>query len=145
VKLEKLVWLNSKGKNTKFSKDQREALQNAGIYTVEMLAQTRRCDVEKLKGIGPETVNRCWKAALEAVMPPMFMTAKTYHEDYRSKVRRITTGSKLLDEKIGGGIETQSLTEFAGPNGAGKTQLCHTIAVTVQLPKEQGGLEAEAL
>ena len=38
------------------------------------------------------------------------------------------------------GIETQALTEFAGEFGSGKSQLCHTLSVTANMPKEKGGL-----
>lgn len=63
----------------------------------------------------------------------------------RKNVGRITTGSKALDDLIGGGIETQSITEVFGEFGSGKSQLAHELAVTVQLPIEKGGLEAEAV
>jgi DNA repair protein RadA len=59
----------------------------------------------------------------------------------RKNIGRITTGSKELDALIGGGIETQSITEVYGKMASGKSQWCFQTAVTVQLPKEKGGLE----
>ncbi|MGE5706296.1 MAG: DNA repair and recombination protein RadA, partial [Nitrososphaerales archaeon] len=53
----------------------------------------------------------------------------------------ISTGSKNLDELLGGGIETGAITEIYGEFGSGKTQICHTTAVLVQQKKEKGGLE----
>jgi len=59
----------------------------------------------------------------------------------RNQIMRCSTGSKNLDGLLGGGgIETQALTEFAGEFGSGKSQLCHTLSVTANLPKEKGGL-----
>ena len=58
---------------------------------------------------------------------------------------RITTGAKSLDNLFGGGIETEALTEFYGAFGSGKSQICHTLAVMAQLPKDQGGLNAEVI
>ncbi|MEM4852647.1 MAG: AAA family ATPase [Thermofilum sp.] len=58
---------------------------------------------------------------------------------------RISTGVRSLDELLEGGVEVGSLTEFIGEFGAGKTQLCHQLAVMVQLPREKGGLSARAL
>jgi len=55
-------------------------------------------------------------------------------------MRKCTTGSRVLDEILGGGIETQALTEFIGEYGTGKTQICLTLSVTAQLPPEEGGL-----
>jgi DNA repair protein RAD51 len=44
-----------------------------------------------------------------------------------------------------GGLETGSLTEIFGEFRTGKTQLCHTLAVTCQLPIDQGGGEGKCL
>jgi DNA repair protein RadA len=63
----------------------------------------------------------------------------------RSKMIRCTTFSKNLDSLLGGGIETQAMTEFYGEFGSGKTQICHTLCVSAQLPPEQGGLGGQVL
>lgn len=39
----------------------------------------------------------------------------------RESVQRLTTGSSQLDGLLGGGVETQSITEFYGALGSGKT------------------------
>lgn len=51
----------------------------------------------------------------------------------------ISTGSKAFDTLLGGGIETQSITEAFGEFRTGKTQLSHTLCVTAQMPKSMGG------
>lgn len=58
----------------------------------------------------------------------------------RKAVDRITTGSNNLDDLLAGGVETQAVTEFYGEFGSGKTQICHTLCVTTQIPKDKGGL-----
>jgi len=63
----------------------------------------------------------------------------------RSTVNKVHTGSKAFDELMGGGIETQSITEFYGEFGSCKTQFAHQLCVNVQLPEDQGGLEGQAL
>ncbi|HXQ93853.1 MAG TPA: DNA repair and recombination protein RadA [Thermoplasmata archaeon] len=63
----------------------------------------------------------------------------------RKKLGRITTFAKSLDELLGGGVETQAITEFAGEFGTGKTQIAHQVAVDVQMPPDQGGLNAEVV
>nr|5QUL_A Chain A, RadA [Pyrococcus furiosus]5QUL_B Chain B, RadA [Pyrococcus furiosus] len=60
-------------------------------------------------------------------------------------IGRISTGSKSLDKLLGGGIETQAITEVFGEFGSGKTQLAHTLAVMVQLPPEEGGLNGSVM
>ena len=44
-----------------------------------------------------------------------------------------------------GGMETGSLTELFGEFRTGKSQLCHTLAVTCQLPVDMGGGEGKCL
>lgn len=53
---------------------------------------------------------------------------------------KITTGSKNLDKLLGGGIETQAITEVYGQFASGKSQLGFQLCVNVQLPIEKGGL-----
>jgi meiotic recombination protein DMC1 len=57
----------------------------------------------------------------------------------RERIRRISTGSKNLDQLLLGGIESQAITEVFGEFRTGKTQLAHTLCVTAQLPIEVGG------
>ena len=46
---------------------------------------------------------------------------------------------------LNGGIETGSVTELFGEFRTGKSQLCHTLAVTCQLPIDNGGAEGKCL
>lgn len=57
----------------------------------------------------------------------------------RENITKITTCSKELDKLLGGGVETNAITEVYGEFGSSKTQLGHQLAVTTQLPKEKGG------
>jgi DNA repair protein RadA len=58
----------------------------------------------------------------------------------RSTVNFITTGSKNLDNLLGGkGVESRAITEAFGSYGSGKTQLGLNLAINVQLPIESGG------
>jgi DNA repair protein RadA len=63
----------------------------------------------------------------------------------KANLMRLTTGSKAFDELIGGGLETQTITEVYGEYGVGKSVLCHQLAVNVQLPVDKGGLDGGAL
>jgi len=57
----------------------------------------------------------------------------------RKNIKRITLGAKSLDLLLEGGIESQAITEAFGEFRTGKTQMSHTLCVTAQLPKSQGG------
>lgn len=71
-------------------------------------------------------------------------TAKEVHAK-RSELITITCGSRELDKLLGGGFETGSITEIFGEFRTGKTQICHTLAVTCQLPMNRGGAEGRCL
>jgi DNA repair protein RAD51 len=73
-----------------------------------------------------------------------FTTATEFHQR-RSEIIQLTTGSKELDKLLQGGVETGSITEIFGEFRTGKTQLCHTLAVTCQLPIDNGGGEGKCL
>jgi DNA repair protein RadA len=57
----------------------------------------------------------------------------------------LSTGASNLDRLLGGGLRPPLLLELSGPPASGKTQLCHQLAVMVQLPREKGGLSGKAL
>lgn len=76
---------------------------------------------------------------------PMGFTTATEMHARRSELISITTGSKQLDTLLAGGIETGSITEIFGEFRTGKSQICHTLAVTCQLPFDMGGGEGKCL
>jgi len=63
----------------------------------------------------------------------------------REQIGKLTWGVGEVDELLGGGVETQSITEVYGEFGAGKSQVTHQLSVNVQLPREHGGLEGSAM
>lgn len=79
-----------------------------------------------------------------AMLKMNFMDADELLEK-RKNVGRITTGCKEFDDLIGGGVETQSITETFGEYGSGKTQIGLQLVVNVQLPEEKGGLDGYAV
>ena len=120
-----------------------EKLKSAGIHSVAELAVISVKELSELTGMSEEHALKLTQAARE-VLGLDFMTAEEYYNK-RSKLGVISTGCKALDDLLGGGIETQAITEFVGEFGTGKTQICHQLAVMVQLPKEKGGLGGRAV
>lgn len=115
-----------------------QKLRDAGIYTIEDLAMSSVNELVEKAGLGEETARKLIEIA-EEIVGHGFKSAYEYLEE-RKNVEKITTGSKALDELLGGGVETQALIEAFGEFGSGKTQIGHQLAVNVQLPKEKGGL-----
>jgi DNA repair protein RadA len=60
--------------------------------------------------------------------------------EIRKRIVRFTSGSHACDFFLGGGIETQALTEIAGEFGSGKSQLCYTICVTANEGSPDNGI-----
>ncbi len=120
-----------------------QKLIDAGYTTVEAIAVATPQEISAITGIPLPTAQKIVKAARDA-LEIRFKTARELKEE-RMKVRKITTGSRNLDELLGGGIETRTITEFYGEFGSGKTQICHQLSVNVQLPEDKGGLEAAAV
>jgi DNA repair protein RAD51 len=118
-------------------------LQEAGYYTVESVAYAPKKALISIKGISEAKADKIQNEATKLV-PMGFTTASEFHQR-RSEIIQVTSGSKELDKLLGGGIETGSITEIFGEFRTGKTQLCHTLAVTCQLPIDNGGGEGKCL
>jgi DNA repair protein RadA len=65
--------------------------------------------------------------------------------EHRKSIVRLSTGSKALDELLGGGLETQAITEAAAEFGSGKTQIALQIAVNATAPSDKGGLDGHVI
>ena len=120
-----------------------EKLRKAGYLTVRDVAYASVKELAEVIG-SEERAAQIIKAAQVLIGLKPFITALELYER-RQKIKKLSTGVKALDQLLGGGIETKAITEFIGEYGAGKTQLCHQLAVMVQLPEEKGGLNAKAL
>ncbi len=81
--------------------------------------------VREMLDIGFETADNIMKRKLEAA--------------------KIKTGVESLDNVLGGGVETQAITEAYGQFASGKSQLGFQLAVNVQLTREKGGLGKNCL
>jgi len=119
-----------------------EKLRKMGYSTVESLATASLKELTQF--LGEKTAYSIVTEARKHLISIPFMRADEYMK-LRKTVEKLTTGCKKLDELLGGGIETQAITEFYGEFGTGKSQICHQLCVTVQLSRDEGGLEGGAL
>jgi len=119
-----------------------EKLREMGFHTVESIAVA---SVGELKEAGLTDISA--EKIINAARESLKMGFETGLEvmEKRKAVGKISTGSKELDNLLGGGIETGAITEFFGQFGSGKTQIALQAAVNVQLPVEKGGLNGTAV
>ena len=120
-----------------------QKLKDAGFADMMRLATATAKELSVKAEIGEGVAEKVIEAARKAESID-FETAYNVMER-RKDVGRITTGSSAVDELIGGGIETQAITEVFGEFGSGKSQISHELAVSVQLPEEKGGLDGECV
>ncbi len=113
-------------------------LREAGYSTIRNLAVQSPVVLSGDLSISEDTAERIIRSA-RSVMNMGFETADIILEK-RGQVRKVPTGSERLDTLLGGGIETQAITELYGEFASGKTQIAHQAAVMVQLPEEKGGI-----
>lgn len=118
-------------------------LREAGFADMMRLATATAKELSVKVEIGEGVAEKVIEAARKAEQID-FETALDVMER-RKDVGHIITGSTSVDELIGGGIETQAITEVFGEFGSGKSQISHEIAVTVQLPPEKGGIDGECV
>lgn len=118
-------------------------LKSAGFTTSEAIAVTPPKEIAKKTGIGFNTILNIVSVAREKLGVD-FITAEELWKK-RQNMLRCSTGSNNLNELMGGGIETQAMTELIGEYAVGKTQISLSLCVRVQLPVEQGGLNGNAV
>ncbi len=119
-------------------------LESAGIFDMMGLAVMSSASLSDAAGVSPAVARKAIQAArnmLELGFSDGMEFAKK-----RLNVLHITTGSKSLDDLLGGkGVESKAITEAFGAYGSGKTQLGLSLAVNVQLPTDQGGAGGKAV
>lgn len=108
-------------------------LEQLGYFTVESLAAESPVVLHvkfgERKGFTLEKTRDIINEARSHFSFKMMSARELLIEEKKKK--HISTGSKKLDEILGGGIRTGELTEIAGPYGVGKTEVVCTLAVNV--------------
>ncbi|KAJ1483281.1 Rad51-domain-containing protein [Baffinella frigidus] len=102
--------------------------KDAGFKTLESVYSHSKKVLLAIKGITDAKLEK----VLEACGKEKNFSFQTGSEHLlaRQKIKRITTGCKALDALLGGGIESNSLTEIYGEFRTGKSQWVHTMCVT---------------
>jgi len=115
-----------------------EKLQDAGYDDLMSIATMSAGDLGEVADLGEKKSQKIITAARQE-LDLGFETGKDKYESKKDQ-GRISTNSSNLDEILGGGVETQAITEFYGEYGSAKTQISHQLSVNCQLPEGEGGL-----
>ena len=119
-----------------------QKMRELGFHTIESLATATVRELEPA-GIGEKKAMEIIRLARSSISLSFIRADELLK--MRQNISRLTTGSTKLDELVGGGLETQTITELYGEYGSGKSQVCHQLCVNVQLPAQRGGLGGGAL
>lgn len=120
-----------------------EKLKEAGYDSIEKIAAASPYVLSEISGMSAEAAKKATDAAKQATTLSYSTGSEVYEK--RKVLGRITTGAKGLDELLGGGVETNALTEVYGKFASGKSQLGFQLCVNVQLPVGKGGLDGKVL
>jgi len=121
-----------------------DKLIDAGYESYQSIAVASPGELSNTADIGSSTAADIINAARDAADVGGFETGATVLER-RETIGKLSWQIDEVDELLGGGIETQSITEVYGEFGSGKSQVTHQMAVNVQLPPEHGGLRGSCI
>ncbi len=118
-------------------------LRAAGFDSVESLAIAPVRELVEKATLETSVALKVSRAARQTIQTD-FVTAKQLWER-RKTLLRLSLGSSNLNKLLGGGLESQAITEFVGEFGAGKSQICMKLSINTQQPSNEGGLEGRVL
>jgi len=121
-----------------------EKLLENGFDDYQGIAVASPGELSNTADIGESSASDIIQAAREAADIGGFESGATVLER-REQIGKLSWGVPEVDELLGGGVETQSITEVYGEFGSGKSQVTHQLSVNVQLPPEHGGLKGSAI
>jgi len=121
-----------------------DKLIDAGFESFQSIAVASPGELSNTADIGESTAADIINAAREAADVGGFETGSAVLER-REQIGKLSWKIDEVDDLLGGGLETQSITEVYGEFGAGKSQVTHQMSVNVQLPEEYGGLHGSAI
>lgn len=120
-----------------------EKLRDSGYDDLMSIATLSASELSDLADLGEKTASKIINAARKELELGYQTGAEKLEE--RKNLGRITTGSENMDELLGGGVETQCITEVYGEFGSAKTQIALQLSVNVQLSEKDGGLNSGAI
>jgi DNA repair protein RadA len=121
-----------------------EKLMDNGYDSFQSIAVASPAELSNKADVGESSASDIINAARDAADIGGFETGADVLSR-REEIGKLQFLIDEVDELMGGGVETQSISEVYGEFGAGKSQVTHQLAVNVQLPQEYGGLEGRAI
>jgi RecA/RadA recombinase len=109
-----------------------EKLKLLGINTIQSLHMTSRKSLLNIKGFTEKKVSNIFNEANKIEVFSLFQKGSDLMNQRYNNIRRISTGSRNLDNIIGGGFESNSITELIGEKNANITDFIHILTVNAK-------------
>ena len=109
-----------------------EKLKLLGINTIQSLHMTSRKSLLNIKGFTEKKVSNIFNEANKIEVFSLFQKGSDLVNQRYNNIRRISTGSRNLDNIIGGGFESNSITELIGEKNANITDFIHILTVNAK-------------
>ena len=109
-----------------------EKLKLLGINTIQSLHMTSRKSLLNIKGFTEKKVSNIFNEANKIEVFSLFQKGSDLMNQRYNNIRRISTGSRNLDNIIGGGFESNSITELIGEKNVIITDFIHILTVNAK-------------
>ena len=111
---------------------------SARLENIQTIVCTSPSDIQRITKLSISDVSILHQVAAASISRPPVQTAlELLHSN---DGMHISTGCPVLDKQLRGGIACHGITEITGESASGKTQLCLQLCLSVQLPRDKGGL-----
>uniref|UniRef100_A0A452R986 X-ray repair cross complementing 3 n=1 Tax=Ursus americanus TaxID=9643 RepID=A0A452R986_URSAM len=124
------------------------AVKKAKLKSIKEVLHFSGPDLQRLTSLSSLDVQHLLRTASSQVRGSSVFTALHLYQQkqrFPEQHQRLSLGCPVLDGLLRGGLPLDGLTELAGHSSAGKTQLALQLCLTVQFPRQHGGLGAGAV
>ncbi|KAL1789399.1 DNA repair protein XRCC3 [Sigmodon hispidus] len=121
------------------------AVKKGKLKSVKEVLRYSAPDLQRLTSLPTHDVQLLLSAASLHLRGSRVLTALQLfqqRESFPEQHQRLSLGCPVLDQFLGGGLPLEGIIDLAGRSSAGKTQLALQLCLTVQFPRQYGGLEA---
>lgn len=119
-------------KNYNISEKDIERLKSIGITTIQSLYMTRRKNLLNIKGFTEKKISNIFTEANKIEVYNLFLKGSDLMNERDNTIFKISSGSNNLDNIIGGGLESNSITEIIGEYNTNINEFIHILMINGQ-------------
>lgn len=123
----------------------KEKLERAGVNISISVLQLSSFELRRLANLTEDECDVLKRNISKYYVANRFYSVYEAQHSFGRRWEFLSTGCKILDNFLSGGYSLKGITEIAGESSSGKTQFCLQAALSVQMPRSAGGLDAGAV